>query len=321
MEEQWMAHVALRSSRGKRRNKNEDAFYLNGDYPSLDTMNTEANRKFVVEGSHTLWAVCDGIGGLNHGEIASQRTVQRLDELRSRLPGRDFSITVQDWIAKVDEEVLHCAEGGGCTIALLFIDDHTVNYAHVGDSRIYRLHEGLITQLTRDHTKVEMLLSAGIIQPSDVASHPERHVIVRSIGASPEIICTATIGEPIPLCNGDRYLLCSDGITDMLTNEQIRDIAGRAEDAATCSENLYSAAMDNGGRDNLTIVTLDIELQQNERADNTFNSEDKLDRTIREDTATRFHINDSIEMNLQTHIDFSSQTVYTKVTVSHSISQ
>ena len=260
MENKWMIKAALRSGMGRVRHNNEDAYYFNGSYHSLDSMDIEAREKTCVPQEGSLFAVCDGIGGGDNGELASYYAVSRMDELQRQLRDRDFNTVIQKWVHATNISVQRASHDGGCTLALLYFQANVLRIAHIGDSRIYRFHEGMLTQLTQDHSKVQMLVSAGVISPEDAKHHPQRHVITRYLGMNSDMVaCEATIGRPLPAIHGDKYIICSDGVSDMLDDMEIRDFIVNNPDIEQCAETIYQAALNAGGRDNTTIILMEIE--------------------------------------------------------------
>ncbi len=259
MDSEWILHAALRSGIGKKRNNNEDAFYFNGFYRPLKDMNLDASIEdaFPMEGA--LFAVCDGMGGQNNGEIASFTAVSGMKELQQYLIGREFEPSLQNWVRQAGKAVADKTDGGGCTMVLVYFEKDAVCYAHIGDSRIYKWDGAHLARVTRDHSKVEMLMAAGIITKEEAQNHPQRHVITRYIGMKTENAFEATIGRKLPLADHDRFILCSDGITDLLTDEDISIICKSTTDVNSCADCLYRTAMEHGGNDNLTAIVIDIE--------------------------------------------------------------
>lgn len=260
MEKKWMIKAALRSGMGRVRHNNEDAYYFNGSFHSLDSMDIEAKEKTYVPLEGSLFAVCDGIGGQNNGELASYNAVSRMNDLQNQLRGRDFNTVIQNWVNGTSISVRQASSEGGCTLALLYFQANALRIAHIGDSRIYRFHEGILTQLTQDHSKVQMLVSAGVLSPQEAKTHPQRHVITRYLGMNSDMVaCEATIGRPLPLINGEKYIICSDGVSDMLDDIEIQDYVEKTPDIEQCAETIYQAALNAGGRDNTTIILMEIE--------------------------------------------------------------
>lgn len=199
------------------------------------------------------------MGGQNSGEVASSVCVATMPALQQALLSKPFSQALQEWLRHADQEVSFAAPGGGCTLVMLYYAYGRIMLAHVGDSRIYRLHAGKLERLTRDHSQMEMMIQAGLITPADARTHPARHVITRFVGmGNDEVSCDATVAGPLTAESGDRYLLCSDGVTDMLEDEQLEAILCAPGDARDCACSIYNAALEAGGRDNTTCIVLDI---------------------------------------------------------------
>lgn len=259
MNDRFTLRAALLSDRGRIRRRNEDAFYFSGYFRPVEAMDERAERVCDLAGERCLFAVCDGMGGQAHGELASAAAVAELRELHAQLPGRDFRTAVQHWVRRTDRIVREASDGGGCTLALLYIEGGAVHLCHAGDSRIYRFHQDRLIRLTRDHSQVELLLSAGLIAPEDVAKHPGRHAITRYLGMPPHVICEGAVGGPIPCLNGDQYLLCSDGVTDMLPDSALETILREEPEPESCAQRIFEAAMEAGGRDNITLTVLRLQ--------------------------------------------------------------
>ncbi len=255
----WKIQAGLKCGPGRIHTENEDAYYFDGSFSALQEMNQTVSLSAGKSGPGSLWAVCDGMGGQGSGEIASSMAVHGLRSLSTVLAGHhDFEAVLRSWVRQAGSAVLSRTRGGGCTLALVYADGDTLRAAHVGDSRVYRLHQDHLACLTRDHTQVEMLLSAGMITPEQAAVHPQRHVLTRWIGMDGDIPCSPALAEPFPAVPGDRLLLCSDGITDVLEDSALLSILLHGGPEA-CAAALYNAAMEHGGPDNITAMVLDIE--------------------------------------------------------------
>ena len=252
--------AAMRSGMGCVRINNEDAYYFNGRFSTLSNMNQETALQGEYPLLGSLFAVADGIGGASSGEVASSTAVARLDDLKERLKTQRFTEIIGLWVRETNGHVLKAAPGGGCTLALLFATGQAIFITHIGDSRVYRLHEGQLHCMTKDHSKVQMLMDAGIITPEQAAVSPQRHMVVRFLGMDEEEngICTATISRPMPLIHGDRYLICTDGVSDMLDSHSLEDIMKGEAQTDACAEALYRGALAAGGTDNITLIVLDV---------------------------------------------------------------
>lgn len=255
----WKVSAAVRSGMGRVRKNNEDNYYFNGCYAELEAMDAETARQQVFEQDGSLFIVCDGMGGQNNGEKASYTVASQAAMLAEELQKADFNNAMKNWSQAVNQAVVDMTDGGGSTLALAYVKAGCVHVAHIGDSRVYRLHDGQLSRMTRDHSKVQMLMDAGLITAEQAKTHPHRHMITHFIGDE-EMggACQATIGRPMPAMQGDRYLLCSDGVTDMLDDEKLEKLmlAGNAED---CAEGIYQAALSAGGRDNTTLIVFELE--------------------------------------------------------------
>lgn len=208
-----------------------------------------------------LFAVADGMGGARAGEVASQIAV---DVLEPGLPdGPDgieerLAALVQDANARIHDLSRSDAEraGMGTTITVAHVGDEELTVAHVGDSRLYCLREGTLERLTRDHSLVDELVREGKITQEEAEVHPQRSIITRALGPEPQVEIDRLTWRPRA---GDVYLLCSDGLTSMVSESDITRIVTEAlEDPdavlADAGRALIDAANAAGGRDNITVV-------------------------------------------------------------------
>jgi serine/threonine protein phosphatase PrpC len=210
-----------------------------------------------------LYAVADGMGGHRGGEVASQlalETVERmLHEGRGTLPEqvREANRAVFSRSA-ADRKVT----GMGTTLTATMIQDDVAHLAHVGDSRAYLLRAGAFRQLTEDHTLVGRMVKAGEITPAEADVHPHRNVVTRALGTDPDLkVDEVDLG----LLEGDRLLLCSDGLTNMVAEEQIQAILASTPGAQEAADRLVRAANRAGGLDNITVVVLDVASDDGDR--------------------------------------------------------
>ncbi len=145
--------------------------------------------------------------------------------------------------------------GMGCTASCVLIENNKVAIAHVGDSRIYLLHAGALVRLTHDHSYVEELVDAGEITADEARVHPSRSIITRALGNDPDMYADHFTLE---VTAGDRIIVCSDGLSSMVEDSEIEDIAVSSVDPQTAADNLVSAALEAGGHDNVTVVVVDV---------------------------------------------------------------
>ena len=257
MDSNWIIDAAVICDKGLLRKNNEDSFFFDGYYAPAGEMDETACLLKKRQAAGSLWAICDGMGGQSNGEIASYTAVSRMPELQQLLQENDFETAVQDWVNQVNGAIETITDGGTTMIAVYGADE-CLRTAYVGDSRAYRFHQGKLIRITRDHTKVEMMVSMGMITEEEAKNHPQRHTLSRYLGMDSEYICNATISEKIPYCKGDRYLLCSDGVTDMLADEQLETIMRSAENCEACAVRIRDAVFDAGAMDNTTLIVLDV---------------------------------------------------------------
>jgi protein phosphatase len=208
-----------------------------------------------------LFAVADGVGGAQAGEIASRLAATALEERPTGALGEETLVTlIQTANDRIYRHSLEdpAAAGMGTVMTALLVDEAAGDIAigHVGDSRAYRLRAGVFEQLTPDHSLVGDLLRSGQLSPEEAENHPHRSVITRAVGTEPTVDVEALSVAAAP---GDLYLICSDGLTDIVRDEQIAELIRKADhDPDAASEALVAAANRAGGIDNITVVLFEI---------------------------------------------------------------
>ncbi len=230
---------ASASDPGRRRRRNEDAFVVRPP----------------------LFAIADGMGGAQAGEVASRLAAAVLNESHGDGAGAE---RVADLIREANRRVFQrshedaATQGMGTTMTVALVDETggTITIGHVGDSRAYRLRGGELEQITEDHSLVQELLRSGKLSPEEAGTHPQRAVITRAVGTEPDVDVDTFAVEAEP---GDLYLLCSDGLTDMIGEEEIRAaVQARLGDLDGAARVLVDAANRVGGEDNITVVLFEI---------------------------------------------------------------
>lgn len=231
--------VASRTHQGKIRVSNQDAL-------------------LVQPGKHGLYGVADGMGGHNAGDVASRMAVLLLGRvLEGAAPSVDL---LSGGIEEVNQMIYEeqCKDeklrGMGTTMTVIWEDDDRLILGHVGDSRVYRIRNLQIAQISQDHSMVGELLRDGLITQEEALRHPYRNVITRALGASQHIqVDTEILDKQI----GDRYLICSDGLYEYVSPETLLAILTLTpmEDAA---DQLLQLALDGGGRDNISLVIAEV---------------------------------------------------------------
>lgn len=223
------------------------------------------NEDALVVGRH-VWAVADGMGGHAAGEIASAiaaRAMRRLDvagEVRA-LEVRDVVVSVGDANARILDHAAHHWRSRGLGTTLTGVarvrDAGKERWCvfNVGDSRVYRLADGVLERLTVDHSEVEELIVAGVLTLEQARSYSRRNIITRCLGTRPPPEVDVRVLESDP---GERLVLCSDGLNSELRDPEIEAVLVRSPDAQEAADALVEAALSAGGRDNVTVVVLDV---------------------------------------------------------------
>jgi PPM family protein phosphatase len=218
---------------------------------------------FIADGQSKIFLVADGMGGHAAGEIASRIAASTVNELLSkRSPESNIEdalhLAVQETNTRVYETQKLKPEyrGMGSTLTVLTILDDRYFLAHVGDSRAYLLRKKTLSQLSRDHSLVWPLYEKGLLTKEELSRHPRKNLITRSIGTHPEIEADLQSGS---IAEGDIFLLCTDGLTDVLTDEDIQHILSAGDkNLQETGERLIQAANSGGGPDNITAVVVGI---------------------------------------------------------------
>jgi len=254
-----IASYARASDTGKKRRRNEDSYVV----------------------APPLFAVADGMGGAQAGEVASKLAAAALKETHPE--GASDAEKVTALIQEANRRVYERAHsdpatsGMGTTMTVAIVDGHTVTIGHVGDSRAYVVRGGELEQLTEDHSLVNELLKSGKLSREEAETHPQRSVITRAVGTDPDVdvdAFTVEAGE------GDVFLLCSDGLTDMVADSDILDVVEKhRDDLDRATKALVSAANRGGGEDNITVIAFSIAAD----GDDTV----RMDTPVDEDTLER----------------------------------
>lgn len=205
-----------------------------------------------------LFAVADGMGGHAAGEVASEIAVNVLAELAPKdLDGAALEHAVEE----ANHEIIRAArdgrgrEGMGTTLTACMLENERLIIAQVGDSRAYLLHHGKLQQLTRDHSLMADMIEAGQLTPEEARHHPQRSVITRALGSDPN---TRPDMYEINVETGDRLLVCSDGLSSMIEDEQIEAVMRRVPDPQRCASQLVNEAIAAGGHDNVTVIVSNV---------------------------------------------------------------
>lgn len=229
---------AAKTDTGKKRRRNEDAFVM----------------------APPLFAVADGMGGAQAGEVASKLAAAALEDTDpGRLTGPErVASLIQEANRRVHERsnVDPATSGMGTTMTVALVEGDGVVIGHVGDSRAYLVRNHEIEQLTEDHSLVNELLKSGKLSPEEAEAHPQRSVITRAVGTDPDVdVDSFTVDAH----DGDVFLICSDGLTDMVADKDILDVVDRhRRNLERLTKQLVTAANRGGGEDNITVVAFSI---------------------------------------------------------------
>jgi serine/threonine protein phosphatase PrpC len=202
-----------------------------------------------------LFAVADGMGGAKAGEVASAVAVEAVEAAQES--GEPAEAQLASIVRKANRRIYDLAvadesrRGMGTTLTLAKLHGDEVSLAHVGDSRAYRLRAGELEQLTRDHSLVAELERSGQITPEAAEHHPQRSIITRALGPEPDVeVDTYTLTGR----EGDLFLICSDGLTSMISDDEVRSILRSAGSLDEAADELVRAANQSGGKDNITVI-------------------------------------------------------------------
>jgi protein phosphatase len=234
-----LGRIAVVTDTGRRRLGNEDAYVWRPP----------------------LFAIADGMGGARAGEIAAGIAADTLEGAESRpVDAQALASLISEANVRIWERSLSdpSTAGMGTTFTVALVDEAAgkVVFGHVGDSRAYRVRDGALEQITTDHSLVAELVESGVLTPEEAERHPQRSAITRALGTEPEV-------EPdlftIDVAPGDLFLLCSDGLSDMLSEDQIAAAIDRAGgDPTAAGEELVRKANAEGGDDNITVLLFEI---------------------------------------------------------------
>jgi PPM family protein phosphatase len=234
-----------------------------GAATDVGRMRTNNEDSYLSE--RPVAAVADGMGGHNAGEVASAIAIEELAGLRGKGPWPNEKAATDDLkqaIVRANRRIREAAaadrelNGMGTTLVAVLEDGDAVHLANVGDSRAYLLRQGELTQVTVDHTLVQELVDDGRLSPKDAERHPQRSMITRALGVDHQVEIDLFTYKLLP---GDRLVLCSDGLSDVLKPTQIRNALLRVRHPQKAAERLVAMAVEGGGPDNITVIVIDTE--------------------------------------------------------------
>jgi serine/threonine protein phosphatase PrpC len=209
-----------------------------------------------------LWVVADGMGGHAAGDVASQMIVSSLKKIHEGITLNRYIDDIEDRLLKVNKRLIEKAKEaerkvtiGSTVVVLLAYQDYCV-YIWAGDSRLYRLRDAEISQMTPDHSQVEAYVERGLITREEATVHPHANMITRAVGASDVLFLDMDIQT---METGDRYLLCSDGLTKHVSDLEMEEILHEKDDTEESCRTLLDMTLERGAGDNVTVIVVDIE--------------------------------------------------------------
>ncbi len=223
----------------------------------------------LIDAAHGMVVLADGMGGYNAGEVASGMAVDQivrelgtcLDQVGSSASVREVLRTIKSCVGSANLAIYEAARsqsayaGMGTTLVMAVLRGKVLLVAHAGDSRAYRWREGVLTRLTRDHSVLQDQVDAGLITAEAAAASPHRNLITRALGVEVTMSLDTQAFTVLP---GDTYLLCSDGLTDMVPDRQIAEILAKVPQLESRAARLIKRANLNGGVDNVTVALIQI---------------------------------------------------------------
>ena len=205
------------------------------------------------------FVVADGMGGASAGEVASAMLVETVKNFLTNSPAPWDETTLAEAVARANNDIWNLSRqnedyrGMGTTATILYLDGDRACFAHVGDSRLYLLRNEILEQITEDHSYVETLVRRGEITHEEARVHPMKNVLTQAVGAMPEVQIDAASFFAQP---DDVFLLCTDGLTNMVDDETIARILQTSPNPA---EDLINAALENGGKDNVSVIVVGVD--------------------------------------------------------------
>lgn len=247
-------HYAAVSTKGDYREENQDNIYVMGFFRKLEQKDIGISGK--TREMCQLYMICDGMGGEKNGEIASLMAV----EYAAGCASKEMFEQYMDLLTQINTEICQYQEekqlSMGTTFSAVWIRGRHIRSVNIGDSRIYRIRNNEITQISYDHTEFQMMLDAGIMKESDRHKSRISHSLIQFLGIPEEEMELEPYVVTDDIETGDRYLICSDGLQDGLTDEEIKGIILREPNNMNCCHLLIRETISKGSKDNVSVVLL-----------------------------------------------------------------
>jgi len=259
MNEITITFAAL-SDVGLTRSINEDAFQLTDLSTGTSFDASPSSGQFTVGRRGALLTLSDGMGGHAAGEVASSTVISSVRSTLQVHADAPAEQRLEAAVRRANADVIEAAQtkgqhGMGATLTAVLVEKTNAYVAEVGDSRAYLLRAGQLKQLTRDQSLVQMLVDQGLMQPEEAENSPRKNILLQAMGSVDEV--HAAIGQ-VALRQGDKLLICSDGISNAITHEELRQILAKNAPWPACAQ-LIQLANDRGGEDNLTAVVAELD--------------------------------------------------------------
>lgn len=244
----------LKTDRGRKRDTNEDCCNVISGYPGIPV----------------TFIAADGMGGHNCGELASRLAVDFISNQMLKFPEYlsregDASSAIQEIISEANSKIYDMASereeysGMGTTLSVAVVYDSKLYIGHIGDSRVYVFREGMLRQLTTDHSLVEELVRAGTISKQEAMTHPNRNILTRALGSMEYTEIESIVHN---ILENDIYLICTDGLTNLLSDDEIANVIENETDLDLVCEELVNKANEMGGNDNITVILFSEQTQE-----------------------------------------------------------
>jgi protein phosphatase len=233
-------------------------------YGKTDIGLTRKNNEdsYLVDRERQLFIVADGMGGHVAGEVASRIAIETTAESLQSIENDDVQCQLERAVNAANQTVREAADthtewrGMGTTLTVTLFHQQTVSLAHVGDSRVYRWKNQQLQQLSDDHSLAAEQLRRGILSRSEAQTSSLGNILLQAVGLSPDLdICL----KQFPVTAGELFLLCSDGLTNMLSDNRISEVMQTDRDVQHCAEELINRALAAGGRDNITVIVIKVD--------------------------------------------------------------
>ena len=259
--------AAVSVDKGLIRNNNEDNFYFNGKYLSEENRDDSQTLTAASSSAVQMYGVFDGMGGEARGEEASFISAQVLRKYHKKVVTKELEFddavfsAVEEANKRICKRIIESGERRiGATFSALVVEQDRATVFNIGDSRVYRLKNGQLTQVSIEDTSSQRLVDLGVITPEEALTHKDRHKLTQHLGIFPdELMIETHKSQEFQIEIGDKFLLCSDGLTDMLTDSEIEAILSQDKSSKEISEELVKMALKNGGHDNVTVLVLTAE--------------------------------------------------------------